>query len=702
MQVQRRITTAVLAVMCSFGTFTGTAYLAATPVELQALSNITVTGGPAGSIVIEFAEQSKDVTIMRATESDGKYTKVATVKSGKTSYVDGVEEGTYFYKVLLGNEKEADAEVYQATAGDKSTLFSGEESAKKFVQEQMDNHIGEFTIYYRGYKEGMCDNFYTANEDDTVNADVSYYEKLGDDKVYKITYTVTYGLTKEEETAVNEEVDRLLDNELSGLENATTADKVKRIFTYLTTNVVEAQEGSESSVYTVLINKQGDAVSTAKTMQKLLNKFGVENKLEDGWNLVRMADGAWYDVDVFRQIQSIELIEYNNYSYLLTPRLDEHETEDSGTQPAEAWNFNKVEPTNITAYTSDEGLIITWDRVDHADGYRVQRATEKDGAYSDVISYDGQEKDDRGYTTTNEIVDSTAEEGVTYYYRVKAYSNYKGEKDEGSYSDPQRVTYLGNISLSISVNSFSPLLSWQSVDGADSYNVYRKAAGEKEELIANVSGNMFTDHNANTNGNYSYRIQVVRATTSGEMPEYYSNYATTYGINAINTTETGIQVEWKSQSDTDRFRVYRYDEKAKAFSLVYVSEPGETSYLDEFEYKTGKTYTYQIAPFVEGQTGRDINTKAAAKSGIALGTPQVGGTRINDVPMISWSSVTGATGYEVYIVNENGEDTLYGTYSCAENTAFLTDLKDKTSIQVKIVAVNLTGGAGAASNTIEL
>jgi hypothetical protein len=70
--------------------------------------------------------------------------------------------------------------------------------------------------------------------------------------------------------------------------------------------------------------------------------------------------------------------------------------------------------------------------------------------------------------------------------------------------------------------------------------------------------------------------------------------------------------------------------------------------------------------------------------------------------MISWSSVTGATGYEVYIVNENGEETLYGTYSCAENTAYLADLKDMDSIQVKIVAVNLTGGAGAASNTIEL
>lgn len=659
-------------------------------------SDIKIEGVAGEAIRITMPEQRKDVDVLRSDKEDGEYTKIGTIKKGKTTFTDAggnteLGDKVWYYKI--------EDTLVSCKAGSMEGLFATDTDAINYMKSQTDKHAKEITFYYEGYTKGLdkrlLEDGQLSNQTHiSITSEAIYYAKRNNQSVYMVHYMIEYDMTPEQE----EELAQKQTEILKELDNLTEAEKVEKLYTYMAEHIVA---GKDKTAYGALVKGSANSEGVAKAFNSLMSETGIECIMTGNdtgyFNLVRMADGLLYDVDVYREIEGINYFEYNRYDYLLTERLKEHKIDQYNERTANAkWKFSKTKPENITAMTEEGNLVITWNRVPHAQGYKVQRSDSKDGAYTDVVVYDGQPQEERGFTKNNTIIDSTAEAGKTYYYRVKACSEYRGEMDEGPYSDAQRVTYYGVLNLGINTSSIQPLLIWNPVEGASAYRVWRKEAGKEEEVIAQTSKTDFVDTSAQFYKNYSYRVQVVRDSTSGDMYEYYSNYATTYGIkNVINAKEGGLTVEWEGKDSNEGYRLYRYDTTTSEYKLVAITAKGQNSFTDTGT-EVGKFYKYRLAPYIESDRGRDINQKSIEKEGVYLDTPEVAGARINDIPVITWKRVEGANRYEVYV---NGE--LYETCSGSQTQMILGKEKGKT-VEITIRAVTLTDNKGGQSSIIKL
>ena len=78
--------------------------------------------------------------------------------------------------------------------------------------------------------------------------------------------------------------------------------------------------------------------------------------------------------------------------------------------------------------TDNNGARLEWQNVDGAEGYELFRSTEKNGTYNMLGSF-----------TDNSYVDNSVRYGKKYYYKVRAYKTFSGERIYSDYSTVQVV-----------------------------------------------------------------------------------------------------------------------------------------------------------------------------------------------------------------------------------------------------------------------
>lgn len=152
-------------------------------------------------------------------------------------------------------------------------------------------------------------------------------------------------------------------------------------------------------------------------------------------------------------------------------------------------------------------ITVSWKKVEGCDGYRVYRATEKDGKYKSVKTCSS--------VNTLSYKNSKLETGKTYYYKVRAYVNKNGKKLYGNYSAVKQATPVltkptGLYAASIAENQIK--LTWNAVDGAETYTVLRSTSENGTYKIATelCTTNSFVDYTAVTGKTYYYKIYAVR------------------------------------------------------------------------------------------------------------------------------------------------------------------------------------------------
>ena len=94
--------------------------------------------------------------------------------------------------------------------------------------------------------------------------------------------------------------------------------------------------------------------------------------------------------------------------------------------------FAKVKPVpakvTLKAKAGKRSATLSWTKVSGASGYKVYRATKKNGSYKRIFT-----------TTKTKVVNKSLKKGKTYYYKVRAYKTVKGKKIYGAYSAVKTV-----------------------------------------------------------------------------------------------------------------------------------------------------------------------------------------------------------------------------------------------------------------------
>jgi hypothetical protein len=354
----------------------------------------------------------------------------------------------------------------------------------------------------------------------------------------------------------------------------------------------------------------------------------------------------------------------------------------------------------------NQTVTVTWKAVEGATGYIVYKKVNKAGAKwtrVDTIE-DG---DETSYTY--------AEEATTkqFIYTVRAVR----ENDDTtvySYFDVDGLTTLEKPELvnagynSVKNKKFT--ITWTKVEGATGYLVYKKAntATAKWVRIAEVNdGNKtsYTYTEDNTSKQYVYTVRAVRTSGSTTVYSYFD-----LGIKSLtnpklvnagysNAKNKNVTVTWNKVEGATGYLVYKKANTATAkwVRVAEISGGSKTSYTYT-ESNTSKQYVYTVRAI--RKSGSTTVYSYFNSEVTSLANPKLVNAGYNNVKnkkvTVTWSTVSGATGYIVYKkVNKDGAKwARVATVNGGSKTSY-TYTENNTSTQYiyTVRAVRKSGSA---------
>lgn len=302
-------------------------------------------------------------------------------------------------------------------------------------------------------------------------------------------------------------------------------------------------------------------------------------------------------------------------------------------------------PEQVKAVSTNyDSNRITWNPVSGATTYRVYRSTNENSGFKRIATV----------KSGTRYVDSGAENGVTYYYRVRACAG--------------KVIGLANKSVSVKTVIKRPTqvkaesasynairLNWKKVTGASRYAIYQstnQSSGFKK--IATVSSKTLqyraTGLKAGTN--YYYRIYAIRRGVQGKASSVAYAAPIPQRVTSLSVTSGGNKkatINWSRAKGASRYEIYRSTNKNSGYRRV--ARVSTLSYTDS-NLDNGTTYYYKIksvAGSVKSKYGRAIaftNAKRIKlnKTSISLNAGNTQKLRATFFPSntttkaVSWSS----------------------------------------------------------------
>jgi fibronectin type 3 domain-containing protein len=218
-------------------------------------------------------------------------------------------------------------------------------------------------------------------------------------------------------------------------------------------------------------------------------------------------------------------------------------------------------------------------------------------------------------------------------------------------------------------------INWNSVKGAMNYKVYRNnTASGTYQLIATRTDTSYTDLGLTPLTTYYYRVSAVTANGEGEQSEPV--YATSLaegvvpapgGLQASPLGSNSIQLSWNAVPEAIGYRIYRSDFAGGSYILAGTSTT--TSYTNT-GLSPSTLYYYKVSTVhSKGESGQSspisamTSAETPVQSPIGLNASALGSSSIQ----VTWSSVSGATGYRVYRSNSAG-----GVYNFLDSTSALS------------------------------
>ena len=319
-------------------------------------------------------------------------------------------------------------------------------------------------------------------------------------------------------------------------------------------------------------------------------------------------------------------------------------------------------PTLVSATADGYNVIFKWNAVSGAAGYRVYRKTGS-GAYETV-------KDITGGTTAT-FTDEALAKG-TYTYTVQAYVNGTSDKIWGNYNATGKsatVTFGAPVLTSAVASASGITVTWQKVNGATGYRLYRKDGTNwvTVKTIADANTVSYLAKGLISGQTYTYTVQAYYDSTVTGLTQW-SDYDET-GVSAtaeFGTPETEgqangmkITINWEAVSGAEGYRIYRKTADTSWRTVATVDAPN-TTYTDENPV-ANVYYTYTVQAYTTENGVKIYSTYDATGTTqrVVLGTPTLSEAEVTgEGVVVSWEAVTGATGYRLYRWNGTAWKTV--------------------------------------------
>jgi fibronectin type 3 domain-containing protein len=310
--------------------------------------------------------------------------------------------------------------------------------------------------------------------------------------------------------------------------------------------------------------------------------------------------------------------------------------------------------------------------------------------------------------------------GTVYGYCVAGVSS-AGEgyysQYNAAYATPGGTLPIAPTGLIAAPSSNQINLSWDPVNGAYEYNVYRCAISGSEGLIpivTNIYGSSgtssYTDNSTSPNTTYYYQVTAI--TNVGEGPKSNEAVGTTGGTQLPAPTAitavpgaSQVTVNWSPVSGATSYILFR--EAGGSYWSIYQTGLTATSYVDT-GVSSGTNYGYYVAGMNlsgEGYTNQ-YGAAYATPGGTVASAPTglIASPSYNNISL-SWNAVSGASEYNIYRSNTAGGEggvpvvsNVYGNYGSGSYTDY--SVTSGATYYYQVTAVTNVGESGKSNEAV--
>lgn len=359
---------------------------------------------------------------------------------------------------------------------------------------------------------------------------------------------------------------------------------------------------------------------------------------------------------------------------------------------------------NKAASYSYNKIKIHWYPVEHVEGYQVYRKV-PGGRWKKIQELSGND--------VTSYLDTKLETNQTYLYTVRGYYTVDGKKTLTGY-DAAGVSAkpMPNKSAITSIENKMPgelTIHWKKISGAHGYRVYRVNEDESLKYLTQISDGSvlsYTDAGLNVGETYRYRVRAYRTVNDKKAFGLYSAITSAdctvskidkpILVKAASYSYNKIKITWNPVDEVDGYRVYRKTTDGSWKSIKVLYDGTLSSYIDTTA-ETGTTYIYTVKAFFRAPD--KIYWSSHDTTGVkAKAVPNKSEVKKIDNSIacdlkISWKKISGASGYRIYVMGDDGKYTLLKQVKDGSNLSYThTDLEWGKTYIYKVRAYRTVNG----------
>ena len=308
----------------------------------------------------------------------------------------------------------------------------------------------------------------------------------------------------------------------------------------------------------------------------------------------------------------------------------------------------------------------------------------------------------QGYTT--HTCSSCGNSYKDSYTNALGHNYTNGKCTRCGAADPNYNPTPAAPALKITTSAGKPKISWNAVDGAAKYWVYRSTDGKTFKYYDSTTKTSYTNKSTSIGTTYYYKVKAVNVV---DGKNYASAYSVSKGIQckpaaptvSINRSNGKPKLSWKAVSGATKYWIYR---STDGVNFKYWDSTTKTSYTNSGA-ESGKKYYYHVKA-VAVVNGKNITSANSSTKSLftSLAKPSVSITTSNGKPKLTWKAVTGADKYYIYR-STDGKNFSYWD-STTKTTYVNSGAKKNTKYyyKVKAVCASNSNANSAQSSTVSI